>query len=163
MQKQLPLLLTQVIRILSIGPLGQHLQNGFIVFSDEKDAGLLALTPIYLLIGFSLPLWLHPAPCDITNSAGFNLLPLMSGILTIGVGDTAAATVGTLYGRHKWPGNVLIKENLFWLTFACLGTKKSFEGTIACIISQSLVVAVLLYFGKRNVPIVALNVYSSFS
>lgn len=120
-----------MLRILNIPPLGQFLQNGFIVFSDEKDAGLLALTPIYFLAGLSVPLWLHPAPCDITNSAGFNLLPLLSGILSIGIGDSAAATVGTIYGLHKWPG-----------------TKKSFEGTAACILSQAIVVAVFLYLGK---------------
>lgn len=121
-----------MLRVLNIPPLGQHLQNGFLIFSDEKDAGLLALTPIYLLVGFSLPLWLHPAPCDITNSAGFNLLPLLSGILTIGVGDTAAATFGTLYGKHKWPN-----------------TRKSFEGTAACILSQAVFVVLFLYLGKN--------------
>lgn len=103
--------------MLSVGPLGKHLQSGFIVFSDEKDVGFVALTPIYLLVGFSLPIWLHPSPCDVTNSAGFNLLPLMSGILTIGVGDSAAAIVGTLFGRHKWPGKNWSDAVTFVITF----------------------------------------------
>lgn len=95
------------MRTLQLPPLGQHLQDGFVVFSDEKDIGNVALTPIYLLISCSLPLWLHPSPCDITDSAIFEIPPLLSGLLAIGVGDTAASVIGSHYGKAFWPGKKL--------------------------------------------------------
>lgn len=76
------------------------------MFVDEKDAGYIALTPIYLLVSVSAPLWLHPCPCDGNETGGSNLLTLLSGLLTIGIGDTAASVFGTLLGKHRWPGKL---------------------------------------------------------
>ncbi|KAI4457895.1 transmembrane protein 15-related [Holotrichia oblita] len=126
-------IILELLRNLNIPPLGTSLQDGFMVFSDEKDIGNVALTPIYLLIGCAIPLWIHPIPCDVTNSAMFNILPLVSGLLSVGIGDTMASYVGNLFGKHKWPG-----------------TNKTIEGTVGCILSQFLTVYLLFKFGKNN-------------
>ncbi|EFN61540.1 Transmembrane protein 15 [Camponotus floridanus] len=107
-------IIIEVIRLLSIPPLGEILQQGFTVFADEKDY-LLSLTPIYLLCGLSFPLWMP------TNN--LTLLILLSGVLTVGIGDTTASFVGSRWGLHKW-----------------LGTEKSVEGTVACIFSQICII-----------------------
>lgn len=95
-------------------------------FIDEKDAGNVALTPIYLLVGCACPLWIHNSPCDLTDAAGFELLPLLAGILSIGVGDTFAGVIGSRFGKHKWPN-----------------TQKTVEGTLASILAQNLFIGIL--------------------
>ncbi|XP_070168953.1 dolichol kinase isoform X2 [Polyergus mexicanus] len=90
------------------------IEQGFAAFADEKDS-LLSLTPIYLFCGLSFPLWMP------TNN--LTLLILLSGVLTVGIGDTAASLVGSKWGLHKW-----------------LGTEKSIEGTVACIFFQVCVI-----------------------
>lgn len=92
----------ETMRIIQLPPLYIILQHSVKAFVDEKDAGIVALTPIYLLVGCSASLWLHPCPCDITDSAGFNLLPLMAGVISVGIGDTAASIAGSQFGKIKW-------------------------------------------------------------
>lgn len=96
------LIVLETMRIIQLPPLYHILDHSVKCFIDEKDAGFVALTPIYLLVGCSMPLWLHPCPCDLTDSAGFDLLPLMAGVISVGVGDTAASIVGSKFGRTKW-------------------------------------------------------------
>ncbi|XP_063230364.1 dolichol kinase isoform X2 [Bacillus rossius redtenbacheri] len=117
-------LILEAFRILQMPPLGGALQDSYSVFVDEKDAGGLALTPIYLLVGCCTPMWLHPV---LSSEA---LLPLMSGLLAVGIGDTAASVYGHKFGRHKWKDS-----------------KKTKEGTAACIIFQMAFVAILMMFG----------------
>lgn len=96
------LIVLETMRNIRLPPLHGILEHSVKCFIDEKDAGAVALTPIYLLVGCSMPLWLHPCPCDLTDSAGFELLPLMSGVISVGIGDTAASIVGSKFGRIKW-------------------------------------------------------------
>ncbi|OWR41933.1 Dolichol kinase [Danaus plexippus plexippus] len=53
------------------------------------------MTPIYLYTGLACPLLLVP---------GESYLDRLSGVLSVGVGDTAASWFGSNYGFHKWPG-----------------------------------------------------------
>lgn len=89
----------------------------------------MALTPIYLLVGCSMPLWIHPVPCDLTDSAGLDLLKLMAGVLSVGIGDTMASVCGFYLGRHRWPGSV-----------------KSVEGTLGCMLGQVATIYALFHF-----------------
>lgn len=96
------LIVLETMRIIELPPIHNVLEQSVKCFIDEKDAGLVALTPIYLLVGCATPLWLHPCPCDLTDSAGFELLPLMAGVISVGIGDTAASIIGSQFGRIKW-------------------------------------------------------------
>ncbi|XP_071050916.1 dolichol kinase [Onthophagus taurus] len=120
----------ETTRLIRLPQVVTFLEDGFSVFRDEKDIGSVALTPMYLLAGVSFPIWIHPSPCDMTNSAGFNLLPLLSGILSIGVGDSAASYLGAWIGKHKWKGSF-----------------KTIEGTMGCVLSQVLFIYLLMHLG----------------
>jgi len=84
------------MRVLVIAPVGKTLHQCFQVFVDERDEGPVILTHIYLLIGCSIPLWIHC--CPVTHVA------LYSGLLSLGIGDTLASVAGLKFGRHKWMG-----------------------------------------------------------
>lgn len=103
------LILLETIRIIRLKPICGVLEKAVQLFTDEKDAGTVALTPIYLLVGCSIPLWLHPCPCDLTDAAGLELLPLLSGVISVGLGDTAASVIGSSVGRFYWPSIILRK------------------------------------------------------
>ncbi|EEB13507.1 conserved hypothetical protein [Pediculus humanus corporis] len=78
------------------------LEVRFKIYQDVKDCGILALTPICLLIGQTIPLWLYPSD-NFSNVP----LPLLGGILSVGIGDTFASIGGKFFGKHKWKGKML--------------------------------------------------------
>ncbi|XP_008556206.2 dolichol kinase [Microplitis demolitor] len=114
-------MMLELMRLINLPPMNKILQLGFSAFVDEKDS-LISLTPLYLHIGVSFPLWMP--------SSNIELLPLMSGMIVLGIGDSAASFIGSKYGKHKWPG-----------------TSKTLEGTIACILSQLLFIYGLAVVG----------------
>lgn len=107
-------ILMETIRIIKLPPFHSILDQSIRTFIDDKDAGLIALTPIYLLIGCSLPLWIHPCPCDLTDSAGFEILPLLAGVISVGFGDTAASIVGSKFGNIPWPCKYSIDHSIYY-------------------------------------------------
>lgn len=102
------LIILETMRVIKLQPLHEILDLSVKCFIDEKDAGPVAMTPIYLLVGCSMPLWLHPCPCDLTDSAGFDLLPLMAGVISVGIGDTAASVVGSKFGKIKYKSKLCV-------------------------------------------------------
>lgn len=131
----------ELARVIELWPVHELLELGVQIFIDEQDAGNVALTPLYLLIGCSLPLWIHNSPCDLTGSSSFEFLPLISGVLSVGIGDTFASVVGSKIGKHKWGKSI-----------------KSIEGTIANIAAQGIFIYVLYMIGfiQLNVVLAAL-------
>lgn len=130
------ILLQQIIRIRRIPPLSDGIESAFNLFRDEKDSGLLTLTHIYLLIGFSLPIWLSP------SFRSENTLAMTSGLITLGFGDSAASIGGSLFGRHYWKNS-----------------KKTYEGTICAFLAQVIgSVSSLAYIS----PEITLNSYLIF-
>nr|XP_033817909.1 LOW QUALITY PROTEIN: dolichol kinase [Geotrypetes seraphini] len=123
----------EYVRYFCIWPLGQTLRRLLPLFLDERDSGPLILTHIYLLLGMSFSLWLFPRSCASSKViSGTRTLVPYSGVLAVGVGDTAASIFGSALGEIKWPG-----------------TKKTFEGTMLSIFAQIIFVALILIFDNN--------------
>ncbi|KCV67700.1 hypothetical protein, variant [Fonticula alba] len=123
------LLLVEIIRHFRFPVLGPAVDQAFGVFLDARDCGPVVLSHLYLLIGCALPVWLSPAVLldsgalsDFASSR--SVLAGLSGILALGVGDTAASAFGLSFGRHRWPGS-----------------RKTIEGTLGGLLSTLLTVA----------------------
>jgi dolichol kinase len=135
-------ILLEVLRYSRLPPFADSIESCFQSFRDEKDSGFLTLTHIYLLIGCASSLWLLPV--DKVTS-----LCALSGIISIGFGDTAASVVGSRFGRHK-----------------LRGSNKTYEGAFAAIIAQT--VASIVFWqhlnpglSLTNFEVIALLVISS--
>ena len=120
-------LLLEAIRLYDLEYIGAFLTQKVAGFLDEKDQGTLILTHIYLLVGCSLPIWI--SPFRIASNASQRLL-LCAGVISLGVGDTAASVGGTLWGKTKLPNS-----------------SKSVEGTICSILAEICFIALLYSFG----------------
>jgi len=99
-------------------------------FLDSKDSGSLILTNIYLLVGVSWPLWVYPGPLTVHPSP----LVLYSGVISVGVADSAASIVGSTAGSIRWPGS-----------------DKTVEGSLAAVISSLVFVWALSGLGLVTV------------
>lgn len=117
-------LLLEAIRVGKVEVLAPVLEQTVKSFVDGQDSGLIALTPIYLLVGCAGPLFLSPV------AFSGPILPLLSGVLSVGIGDSFASVVGSNSGRHHWQGS-----------------NKSIEGTVANALSQLLAIGALIFVG----------------
>ncbi|XP_039250170.2 dolichol kinase-like [Styela clava] len=126
------LLILETMRVLKIPPLEKVLNDSLSVFIDAQDSGCLILTPVYLLLGQSLPIWISclQDPSLLTNPNSKVPIAAYSGILSVGLGDTAASVIGSNFGRHRW-----------------MGTNKTVEGTFAAFFAQS---AFVIFLSETN-------------
>uniref|UniRef100_A0A1I7XJ47 DNA topoisomerase n=1 Tax=Heterorhabditis bacteriophora TaxID=37862 RepID=A0A1I7XJ47_HETBA len=105
-------IIVEVLRFHQVPPWGEVLNSYLLVFKDSQDAQVL-LTPIFLLSGVFLPLFLAP------NDSQPHLYHL-AGVAAVGVGDSLAAIVGSKLGSRKWPG-----------------MQKTMEGSAAMVLSMT--------------------------
>ena len=113
----------ECLRVNNIGTLSIILNNALLRFTDAKDQGSLILAHIYLLIGVFLPLWIT---YDLKSAPK---LLLLTGVISVGIGDSLASIIGSRYGHTRWP----------------YSPGKSVEGTIASVIAQMAFVNLLAY------------------
>ena len=108
------LMILEIIRCFSLGRqqksgISLSLNAFYRIFLDEKDSlaadGGLAITHITLILGCAIPLWAYKI-VNITDDSRFltRLFPYV-GVLVLGVGDSAGAVAGIIFGRHSWPGS----------------------------------------------------------
>ena len=101
------------------------------IFTDKQDMGLFILTPIYLVLGLSYPIWIFFIKNPYVIGGINSKLPLVcfSGILSVGLGDACASVVGSKYGFIKIPG-----------------TTKTVEGALSSIAIQLFAIFCLDFF-----------------
>ena len=148
------------IRFHKIEPLAAILNRSFQAFKDDKDVGDLVLTNLYLLAGVSLPLWISN---DLTQA---NSVLLLSGVLSIGVGDSFASIIGSKWGRIKLiPYTEKTVEGLIGSKWGKIKlmmpyTEKTVEGLIASVLSQVIFVKLLQIGNFVNFrPILIISIF----
>lgn len=129
----------------SIPPFGEIIRNAWNIYENEKDVGPLMVSHLFLIIGLSYPVWLADQSripylrkhTFIIKSLLIDVLgrrlAQLSGIISVGIGDSAASIIGSKIGRHRWPGR-----------------QRTLEGSIAGLIAQFSFIFVLWYFGKSK-------------
>eukprot|EP00617_Octactis_speculum_P006788 CAMPEP_0185792484 /NCGR_PEP_ID=MMETSP1174-20130828/158958_1 /TAXON_ID=35687 /ORGANISM="Dictyocha speculum, Strain CCMP1381" /LENGTH=296 /DNA_ID=CAMNT_0028487555 /DNA_START=951 /DNA_END=1841 /DNA_ORIENTATION=- len=130
------LVIAEAFRVAKAGAVGRFIGTLWCRFVDEREmteasyayskdkaqsnrpGSALVLTPIYLLIGCALPLWishfLFQSCRPVSGAAQMNLAQMnLAGVAAIGVGDAMAAIVGKTIGRNKWPDSSRTFEGSF--------------------------------------------------
>lgn len=136
--------LLEVVRAHALPPLGCRIRHFLARFVDSRDAGMLVLTHIYLLLGCALPVLLGAAalPCapatapSLAAAVPFLAAAPHAGLLVLGVGDAVASLVGMRAGRMYWSGG-----------------RKTVEGTAAAVVALLLAQAALLRPNRAAVPV----------
>ncbi|KAJ1800029.1 dolichol kinase [Coemansia sp. RSA 2399] len=97
----------EAARALDIPPWGRAIDGFVSKFTDSRDAGAIVTSHFYLLLGCAVPVWL----------GGPSAVACLSGVLALGLADSAASLVGMYAGRVRWPA-----------------TAKTVEGTIGFVV-----------------------------
>jgi len=116
-------LLLDLFRASQLPPLSKPLTAFLAPYVDGRDyRGPVIVSPLFLLIGCAMPLWLSLAVVDRTGESpweGWEVsrreLSMISGVVCVGMGDAAASLIGRRFGRRRW----------------CWSGGKSLEGSLA--------------------------------
>lgn len=123
-------LLLDLFRASQLPPLSKPLALFLTPYVDGRDLrGPVVISHIFLLIGCAIPLWLSLASVPRSGSdalMGWEIdikdVSMVSGVICVGLGDSAASLIGRRFGQHKW----------FW------NGGKSLEGSMAFAMAVSV-------------------------
>lgn len=104
-------LLLDIFRATQLRPISKPLAHFLTPYVDGRDLkGPVVVSPMFLLIGCAIPLWLSLSALDRTGPspwAGWEVqtrdVSMVAGVTCVGMGDAAASLIGRRHGRHKWP------------------------------------------------------------
>lgn len=104
-------LLLELLRATYVPPFSKFLTHFLAPFVDGRDLkGPVVISHIFLLIGCSIPLWLTLGLIPRVEGTIFNAwdisyreVSMVSGVICVGMGDSAASLIGRRFGHHKWP------------------------------------------------------------
>ena len=138
--------------------------NSSTTSTKKRTIKALELSHISLLFGCAAPIWLYtllliliPYSSTSSNNSSSNyyihtitpeqilLLSIMPyvGLVTLGIGDAAAAVIGKLYGSYYWHYLILTGSNNRSLYQK---NKRTIEGSLACLTSMSIYAFIVLYY-----------------
>lgn len=89
-------LVLEIIRAWRLAPFGDHIETMCAALRGKWDNRYITVSHIYLIMGAFLPLWLLPYQQNRDKKLVF-----ASGIIAVGVGDSAAAYIGTFFGKTR--------------------------------------------------------------
>jgi dolichol kinase len=105
------------------------LNEFFETFYDEKDKrateGSFVVTHVALIVGCATPLWLCGTRSDIPSFQGSSIIPFL-GIVSVGVGDSAGAIIGSFFGKTQWPTSRRTVEGSFAMLVSMIACWLSF-------------------------------------
>ena len=98
--------IVEIMKLLNV-PGTMHIKEYFSVYLDKRDDGKpVVLSHLYLLLGCAFPTWIgHAIRCaDSSNRIHNEWYSLVAplGIITVGIGDAAAAVIGKNVGVLRW-------------------------------------------------------------
>ncbi|GMH35738.1 hypothetical protein BSKO_03606 [Bryopsis sp. KO-2023] len=79
------------VRFGGVPVLGSVIHNFLTSFTDERDSGSLIWTHFSLLLGMAVPIWVFPPSAPAA----------LSGVVVLGIGDSAAAIIGSRFGKIR--------------------------------------------------------------
>eukprot|EP00056_Hartaetosiga_gracilis_P022466 m.30738 g.30738 ORF g.30738 m.30738 type:complete len:475 (+) comp9658_c0_seq1:55-1479(+) len=140
--------LAEFYRLSNAKPLSKWIDGVTARYVDVQDSGPLILTPIYLLLGIAIPIWLSSggggegrsavSTVHTTTQVGAHAhtiqMSTFAGLMSIGIGDTFAALVGRRFGR-------------VYILFG----NKTLEGLLGSIASQLVFAYILMQLGVVEV------------
>lgn len=141
--------------------------NSTTTSTKKRTIKALELSHISLLFGCAAPIWLYTLlliliPCSMTTSGSssnyyihtitpeqillLSIIPYV-GLVTLGIGDAAAAVIGKLYGSYYWHYLIPTGSNNRSLYQK---NKRTIEGSLACLTSMSIYAFIVLYYEYKK-------------